>query len=150
MPRKSQAAKLVQTPLVEQVRPDIPFDLTEEEGLVWRAVIDALPPDWFNPANEPLLTRYCKQIVTARLIDTMLAAEKMRRQPNKAMLLKLAKAQMSATTQIARLSTKMRIAQQSVYHPVTAAKQTARQASGGGVASALWAANEAVMEEAGE
>ena len=123
MPRISQAALLTKQVPAERMRPDVPFELRQEaEAEVWRSVVNALPPDWFTSANQYLLIRFCKQVIMARWIDELLHDELAKKRQNRQLIAKFARLQMTSTVNIARLSTKMRLAQQSVYLPKTAAR----------------------------
>ena len=124
MPRISQAALLTKPVPSERVRPDVPFELRDEsEAEVWRSVVNALPPDWFTSANQYLLIRFCKQVIMARWIDELLHDELAKKRQNRQLIAKFARLQLSSTVNIARLSTKMRLAQQSVYLPEKAARR---------------------------
>jgi hypothetical protein len=94
----------------------VPFDLRNEaEAEVWRAVVNAVPPDWFTSANQYLLIRFCKAVVMAGRVDDLLEAELAKKRQNRQLIAKFARLQLSSTVNIARLSTKMRLAQQSVW-----------------------------------
>jgi hypothetical protein len=56
----------------ELPRPDAPYDLDDEETIVWRDVVEAMPADHFIPANYHLLTQYCRHVVEARRIKQMI------------------------------------------------------------------------------
>jgi hypothetical protein len=64
---KSAEAQL--TPSVAELRgdarPEPPEDLTEEQAVEWRAVVDRLPTDWFSRETHGLLSQYVRHVVTA-------------------------------------------------------------------------------------
>ena len=46
-----------------------PCELVDEETIVWRDVVEAMPADHFIPANYHLLVQYCRHVVEARRIE---------------------------------------------------------------------------------
>jgi hypothetical protein len=56
----------------ELPRPDAPYELDDEETIVWRDVVEAMPADHFIAANFPILTQYCRHVVEARRIEKMI------------------------------------------------------------------------------
>jgi len=60
-------------------RPLAPKDLTDEEAVEWRAVVNRMPADWFPRETHALLVQYCKHVVAARrvsdLIESLLSGE---------------------------------------------------------------------------
>lgn len=96
-------------------RPEPPHDLwRDEEHDVWRRVVEALPGDWFSPANKPLLAQYCRHVVQARRVAQML--RQVEHEPGDidvALWTKLMRAQQAESSAIAALATKMRLSQQS-------------------------------------
>lgn len=110
-------------------RPDVPGDLTAEQGAEWRAVVSRLPADWFPRETHPMLSAYCRHVVSARRVAEMIAAleDELSREPEDGesratITLKAAKAmdrllkmQEREGRAITSLATKMRISQQSTY-----------------------------------
>lgn len=74
--RKSpKDVSVVQTgPVITMARPDPPDDLTDEQANEWRAVVDALPADWFPRETWGLLAQYCRHVVAARRVAQLVAA----------------------------------------------------------------------------
>jgi hypothetical protein len=56
-----------------QKRPEPPEELTPEEAIEWRAVVDRLPADWFPRESHQLLVQYCRHVVKARVIAGLIA-----------------------------------------------------------------------------
>ena len=113
---RASSASLTVTPQIQAVqRPDAPYDLTDEEVDTWRAVVEALPADWFPPETHGLLTSYCRHIVRerrlAQLIQQAEGAEALDI-PEYERLLKMLSRESQA---IGSLATRMRISQQSSY-----------------------------------
>lgn len=69
--RKSRAELSVITNLEVVRRPKPPAELTDEQAIVWQAVVDANDADHFAADTEPLLVRYCQHIVTGRRIEQL-------------------------------------------------------------------------------
>jgi hypothetical protein len=83
--------------------------LNDEETEVWAAVVSTQEPDWFNPANAPLLAQYCRHVIAAKRIAEM--AE--RHSGDLGAYLELLKAQRAETSAIKAMAAAMRISQQS-------------------------------------
>lgn len=103
-------------------RPDVPYDLDDEEATEWRAVVDRMPATWFGRETHALLTQYCRHTVRARRIAQLIrAAENPPKQKrgedapefDVAAYNTLLIMQDRESRAIATLSMKMRIAQQS-------------------------------------
>jgi hypothetical protein len=45
-----------------------PAELTAEEAIEFRRIVDCMPADWFNAGNLALLTQYARHVITARRI----------------------------------------------------------------------------------
>lgn len=74
--RKSRAALSVvgagPQPIEVVERPDPPEALTDEQALVWRAVVDSHPADWFTASALPILVQYCRHVVQARRVALLI------------------------------------------------------------------------------
>lgn len=67
--RKS-TAELSVAPIGDRIcRPAPPDDLTADQKAEWRAVVDAMPPDWFGRESHSLLTAYCRHVTRARMFS---------------------------------------------------------------------------------
>lgn len=55
------------------VRPDAPYDLTDEEATVWRRIVDAVPADWFGPQNWGDLANYCRHEIGSRRVAQLVS-----------------------------------------------------------------------------
>lgn len=55
-------------------RPDAPYDLTDEQSEEWWAVVNRLPADWFPRETHALLGQYCRHVIAARRIASLVAA----------------------------------------------------------------------------
>lgn len=117
------------TPLGAVPRQKPPHDLTDEQVEVWQGVVNDQPADWFSPSTVPLLTQYCRHVVSARQIGEL--AERAAAGMDLATLDKLLQMQARESAAIAMLATKMRIAQQSMTNHRGNKKQAA-------TASKLW------------
>lgn len=94
-------------------RPEPPLDLTPEQSDVWRAIVDAMPADWFPRETWPLLSQYCRHTIEARrlgqLIDQTCALPDL----DVAAYGELLKLQRQETGALKVLAASMRLAQQS-------------------------------------
>ena len=110
-------------------RPDPPIELTEDEGDVWRSVVNRLPADWFPAETLPLLAQYSRHAIAAKRVAGMI--EQLDKEIAQAitdgakageavlgsakMLDRLYKMQERESRCLSSLATKMRISQQTQY-----------------------------------
>lgn len=102
----------------ELPRPDAPYELDDEESVVWRDVVESMPADHFIPANYHLLTQLCRHIVEARRIEQLVKdyrSRKNRTDFNYKTYAELQKVLLSQTQMIQRLSCSMRLTQQANF-----------------------------------
>lgn len=124
---------VVQTGVDEYQRPSPPAELSSEQRMEWLAVVNRLPADWFQPETYPLLSQYCRHVVSARRVAELVSAleEEMAREPaegeSKVELMlgatkamdRLLKMQEREGRAMSSLATRMRLTQQSTYDPKT-------------------------------
>lgn len=114
---RRSAAELSVVPQITQELPDPPGELTSDEAKEWRAIVERMPPGWFNRENYPLLVQYCRSIIRARTVAKM--ANKLQKSPDteevRSEYLRLVDKEQRLNTNIASLATKMRLSQQSSY-----------------------------------
>jgi hypothetical protein len=98
-------------------RPDAPYDLDEREVDVWRAIVNSMPADHFIPANYHVLTQLCRHVVEARWNAHNIKTYRKRKTAdfNYKVYGELQKAQIAESQIIARLSTTLRLTQQSTF-----------------------------------
>lgn len=113
--RKSSAALATATPLVVLQRPAAPLDLTPEEADVWVHTVEAMPADWFAPETWPLLTQFCRHVVTARRVAQLIDAEMSRKDLDVGAMRDLLAMQAKETGALKALSASMRLSQQASY-----------------------------------
>lgn len=101
-------------------RPDPPLDLTPEQSDEWNKVVDALPADWFQGENHPLLIQYCRHIVDARRIAQLIDQECSREELDIPAYAELLRAQRQESAALKTLAASMRLAQQSKYNALSA------------------------------
>ena len=56
----------------EGYRPNPPDTLTAEQVDVWKAVVAAMPSEWFRPETHGLLIEYCRHVCRSRLLALVL------------------------------------------------------------------------------
>ena len=91
-----------------------PDDLDDEAAEIWTKVVNSHPPDWFTPANLPLLGQYCRHCVEVRFVGELIKKAKATKSTDLREFRSLLTMQRSETKMVAMLATKMRIGQQSV------------------------------------
>jgi hypothetical protein len=63
---KKATADLEVVPLFEiGAKPPPPADMPKLQADVWRSVVDAMPPRWFDRGTFPVLTGLCRHVVAA-------------------------------------------------------------------------------------
>ena len=99
-------------------RPEPPPELSEAQRAVWRSVVDTKPPTFFDAAQFPLLSDYCRAVVLQDELSQKLCASQINDFD------KLAKLKTS-------LARSLRITNQSRYNPDKAStlSRPANQAS---------------------
>jgi hypothetical protein len=116
--RKSAASQglPVASPQTQVVRrPDAPLDLTPEESQEWNRVTEAMPADWFSPESFPLLSQYCRHIVSARRVSQLIDQEIARTDVDVAQIDKLLQMQSRETASLKAMAASMRLSQQASY-----------------------------------
>lgn len=113
--RKSSAALTVISGdgIVTISRPDPDESLTEEQAKEWRDVVNRLPAEWFPRETHGMLVQYCRHVVSARRIATLLAGIEGGRKVDVGSYDQLLKMQEREGRAISSLATRMRISQQS-------------------------------------
>jgi hypothetical protein len=108
----SAALAVAPIDIVPRQRP--PHELTDEQTEVWAAVVNSQPADWFTPATVPLLSQYCRHVITARHVAEMIERAVADKNFLRDEYDKLLKMQERESRAIATLATKMRVSQQSI------------------------------------
>ena len=122
MPRKSAAALSVLPPPRTR-RPEPPDELSEEETVEWKAVVDRLPPEWFPKETHQVLVAYCRHVVRGRMVARWIKSfrdEYLRMEGGVDRIDKLFAMGERESKTITMLATRMRITQQSRWQPSTA------------------------------
>jgi len=106
-------------------RPAPPAELTKEQQLVWREIVESLPADWFTPENFGLLIQYCRHLVESRHVaqviqifkaDAAKEAKKKNGEPFDVEAYdRLLKMQEREGRALSSLATRMRMTQQTKY-----------------------------------
>lgn len=118
--RKSSAALQVLRDPVETVpRPDVPYDLTDEQGEEWIAIVNTMPADWFMRGNYALLGQYCRHVVAARRIAQLIEQAAGGEGLDRKEFVELLKQQEAESRAIMTLLRSMRLTQQSVFRSET-------------------------------
>jgi len=114
--RKSAAAAEVAPIGINRIeRPDAPYDLTDPQVDVWRAIVNAMAADWFGRETHDLLAQYCRHSVAALRIAQLVAAFEKSDTLDLEQYDRLLKMQDRESRALATLATKMRLTQQATY-----------------------------------
>jgi hypothetical protein len=108
-----------------QKRPPPPAGLNADMGAIWIRVTGCFPPDYFRPADWPLLESYCRHVYRAAVIDRQLDAFEntwLRDDDGLRRYRTLLEARKGETQLITSLARSMRITHQSRVHKDTAAR----------------------------
>jgi phage terminase small subunit len=126
---------LVQVPSevqLEEQRPPAPERLDKEETAEWRAIVERMPAGWFSRENLPVLEALVCQISALRIFEAQVRKFKsldLSVKENRAELYKATQAQTRSSREVAYMSTKLRLTQQSNYDMMAAAR--AKRLKGG-------------------
>lgn len=91
------------------------MDLTPEQKSEWVAVTNRLPADWFQRENLPLLSQYCRHVVAARRVASLIEECEQGDSFDIEHYDRLLKMQEREGRALSALATRMRITQQSTY-----------------------------------
>jgi hypothetical protein len=105
-------------------RPAPPEAFSKAESVVWHRIVEACPPEWFTPENQPLLARLCFLIVMTEQQEAKLRADGFIFADKNA-----ARAYFDATKQIVHISTKLRLSPQSRYNRFEASSRMRNRAT---------------------
>ncbi len=102
------------------VRPDAPYDLTDEQVDEWRAIVARMPADWFPRETHGMLSQYCRHVVAARRVAQLInQLEKAEIPPGGAFDVEtynqLLIMQEREGRALSSLATRMRLSQQTTY-----------------------------------
>ena len=120
--RKVALAVAQDTEITSQERPEPPAELTPAQRIEWILVVNSVSAEWFPPETHGLLTQYASKHI-AELIQDVEKGDEL----NIMEYDKLLKMQERESRVIMSLATKMRLSQQSTYHP----EKTKGKAKGG-------------------
>lgn len=122
--RKTTLAVVHESAISAVDRPDPPQELTIEQRIEWIRVVNSLQAEWFEDYSTAALTQYCKHVISARRISSLIEDACL---PGKTgddapvftvgyydTLLKM---QERESRILLSLMTKMRLTQQATYHP---------------------------------
>lgn len=96
-------------------RPDPPDELTDEQAEEWHAVVNRLPADWFPRETLPLLSQYCRHVVSSRRVAQLIERAEAADEFDVDTYDKLLKMQEREGRAMSSLATRMRITQQTTY-----------------------------------
>lgn len=115
--RKSAASlSVISSNGIEAIeRPRPPIELNDEQAFEWVAVVNRLPADWFGRETQGLLSQYCRHVVAARRVASLIAAAEADPECSIKDYDRLLKMQEREGRAISSLATKMRLSQQTTY-----------------------------------
>jgi hypothetical protein len=98
------------------VRPDAPYSLRDPaEVAVWRAVVAAMPADFFKAGSFALLIQFCRHSVAADRVAQLIEAFCKRKKIDCSEFASLLAMQSLESANIIRLSRQLRLSPQAVY-----------------------------------
>lgn len=96
-------------------RPDPPPELTDEQAIEWREIINRLPADWFPRETHGMLAAYCRHVVTARRVADLVRSIEQADELDVGEYDRALRMQEREGRAISSLATRMRISQHSAY-----------------------------------
>lgn len=127
---RDSASELSVVPIGEAERPVPPNTLSEEEKLLWRKVVNSLPPGWIRPEAESLLANYVSHETEAKEITRLIEEGKGSHDFNVAEYDRLCKMREREVRSASSLATRLRLTPQSTYDP--------KKSKGKGTQKAPW------------
>jgi hypothetical protein len=94
-------------------RPDAPYDLTDEQTDVWRAVVAPMPADYFTRETHDMLAQYCRHVVSARRVAQLISQHEKSEDFDVTAYSELLKLQERESRAVAALARGLRISKQS-------------------------------------
>ncbi len=127
--RKSAASlAVISSSGIETIeRPKPPSELSDEQAFEWAAVVNRLPADWFGRETQGLLAQYCRHVVAARRVASLIEAAEADSECSIKDYDRLLKMQEREGRAISSLATKMRLSQQTTYDKSKKKPPTARK-----------------------
>lgn len=110
------AAQTIAGAVLRLDRPDPPGDLSDEQAVEWRAIVDRMPGGYFPRETHPLLVQLCRHIVTSRRVAQLIAATEATSPINIDVYKDLLKLQEGEGRAISSLMTRMRLTQQATVN----------------------------------
>ena len=111
------AVKTLGTAIQRVTRPDAPYELTDDQSVIWRRVSDDLPADWFTPKHTGMLKQYCRHEAQSDRIAQLIEQEMAK--PGEVLDLqnydKLLAMQEREGRAMSSLATRMRMTHQALY-----------------------------------
>lgn len=96
-------------------RPDAPEELTNEQAVEWRAVVNRMPAEWFQRETHGLLVQYCRHVVAARRVSQLIEQHEDGEKFSVEDYDRLLKMQEREGRAMSSLATRMRISQHATY-----------------------------------
>ena len=96
-------------------RPDAPYELSDDQAVIWRRIADDLPADWFTPKHSGLLKMYCRHEAQSDRIAMLIEQEMAKRELDVQQYDKLLAMQEREGRAMSSLATRMRMTQQALY-----------------------------------
>jgi hypothetical protein len=97
------------------IRPDAPYELTDDQAAIWHRITADLPADWFTPKHVGLLKQYCRHETQSDRIAMLIEQEMAKRELDVQQYDRLLVMQEREGRAMSSLATRMRITQQSLY-----------------------------------
>jgi hypothetical protein len=98
-------------------RPDPPNELTDEQAVEWREVVNRMPADWFGRETHGMLAQYCRHVVAARRVAELVATIEKDQDFDLLAYDRALKMQEREGRALSALATRMRVSQQTAYDP---------------------------------
>ena len=73
-PKSTVSLTVVAGKFREIRRPEPPAELSDEQSVEWRTVVDRLEPDHFPAETHAMLAQYCRHVVSARRVSQIIAS----------------------------------------------------------------------------
>lgn len=123
--RKSAASLAVVPVSLEARRPPPPEHLDPKAADVWRNTVSTMPGGWFDRAQEPILSAYCRHVVSASRLTCLVDGfedDWLREDGGLQRLDKLMSMRERESRAVVMCARAMRLTQQAQMHPRSAGR----------------------------
>lgn len=96
-------------------RQEAPSDLTHDQAIEWKIIVDRLPADWIQDEMRAILSAYCRHVVSMRRVAQLVQEEESSEEFDIMRYDKLLQMQEREGRALSSLATRLRLTPQATY-----------------------------------